>query len=257
MYIKYTLFRFLTIAAFIFITAACGNAAAGSNGTSTEAIPPKESISTNTTAQHLTNSIRQTALQDNDKEPDKQHWRKSFTDTAKQGGKVAAKLFLFVIVAFVCLVSLVLSMLSFSGAWLILLASALTLLLVKTPGWATQIVFLLVAITGEVIEAVSTFHGVKKRGGSKWAGAAGLAGSIAGAMAGAAVIPVVGALIGLLAGTFLGVFLVEWNRLKHHGDATHIAWGAFYSRLFVLFIKITSTIIMSIWLLWCLARIVF
>jgi uncharacterized protein YqgC (DUF456 family) len=84
-----------------------------------------------------------------------------------------------------------------------------------------------------------------------------LVGGILGAMLGAAIIPVIGALIGLLAGTFLGVFLVEWQRLQHHGNATHIAWGAFYSRLFVLFIKLISCLIMSFWLLWCLARIVF
>jgi uncharacterized protein YqgC (DUF456 family) len=129
--------------------------------------------------------------------------------------------------------------------------------MVDTPGWTTITIFLLVSILGEIFEALSTFHGVKKRGGSKWAGLAGLVGSILGAMLGAALIPVVGALIGLLAGTFLGVFLVEWQRLQHHGDATHIAWGAFYSRIFVLIIKMVSAIIMSIWLLWCLARIVF
>jgi hypothetical protein len=53
------------------------------------------------------------------------------------------------------------------------------------------------------------------------------------------------------------VFLVEYERLQHHGDASHIARGAFYSRLFVLFIKLVSSLAMSFWLLWCLARIVF
>ena len=177
-------------------------------------------------------------------------------DSAKYGGVVALKLMFFVMIGFVCLVSIGLSFLSFSGAWLVLLAALISLVLLKTPGWGTFLVFLLISIVGEIIEAVATFHGVKKRGGSKWAGLAGFVGAIVGGIIGTVIIPVVGALVGLLAGTFLGVFLVEWLRLKKHGDASHIAWEAFYSRLFVLFIKLASTIIMSGWLLWCIGSIV-
>jgi uncharacterized protein YqgC (DUF456 family) len=184
-------------------------------------------------------------------------WRNKFGNSAKHGGVVAAKLLLFIVACMVCITAIALSFLSFSGSWLILIMAAITLVVIKTPGWPTIIAFLLASIIGEVIEALSSFHGVKKRGGSGWAGLAGLGGSIAGAIIGSAIIPVIGSLIGLLAGTFLGVFLVEWGRLRHHGDATHIAWGAFYSRLFVLFIKMTSALVMSVWLLWCMALKIF
>lgn len=186
-----------------------------------------------------------------------QSLRNRVGNSAKYGMSVAAKLLFFVLVCFACLVSLFLSSLSFSGSWLVLVVALISLLLLKTPGWGTLLVFFIASAAGEVIDAISSFHGVKKRGGSKLAGLAGFAGAIVGGIVGGAVIPVVGALVGLLAGTFLGVYLVELGRLKKHDDASHIAWGAFNSRIFVLFIKLVSTIVMSAWLLWCIGCKVF
>ncbi len=171
-------------------------------------------------------------------------------DTARHGGKVAGEMLVFVSVVLACMVALFISILSFSGAWLVLLAAIVSLLLVGVPGWWTVLVFLALSIGGEVMEAFSSFHGVKKRGGSKLAAVSGFIGAIVGGIIGAALIPVVGALIGLLVGTFLGVFGVEWQRLRHSGHASHIAWGAFFARLSVIFVKVISVFIMSGWLIW-------
>jgi hypothetical protein len=53
----------------------------------------------------------------------------------------------------------------------------------------------------------------------------------------------------MIVGSFGAAFLVEWNRLKRHGDAAHIAWGTVWARLAVLFLKTALTLGMSIWLL--------
>ena len=54
---------------------------------------------------------------------------------------------------------------------------------------------------------------------------------------------------GMLIGSFALAFLSEKRRLGHDGQAAHIAWGAVLARLFILFIKTTLTLAMSLVLL--------
>jgi uncharacterized protein YqgC (DUF456 family) len=161
---------------------------------------------------------------------------------------------LIILTILLCLIGLLLSALAFSGTWLVLLAALITFFSAGVPSVTTLAAFLLICIAVEVIEALAGWLGVQKRGGSKLASAAAVAGGLLGALAGSAVFPVIGTLLGMLAGSFALAFLVESNRLKHHGQAAHIAWGTVWARLLILFVKLTLTLGMSIWLITLLLR---
>jgi uncharacterized protein YqgC (DUF456 family) len=155
-----------------------------------------------------------------------------------------------VLIALLCVGAMVLSCLCFSGTWVVLLAALLALLTKgedSFPGWGTIIVFALLSISVEVIEQIASSWGVARRGGSRLAGFMAFAGGIAGMLIGTP-IPVVGSLIGMLVGSFGCVFLVETHRLKAHGQAASIAWGAVVARLLVVVLKVTNTMGMTLWL---------
>jgi len=159
------------------------------------------------------------------------------------------QLILLLLTALLCLIGLLLSTLTFSGTWLVLLAALITKFTVGVPTIGTLVVFALICIGVELFEALAGFLGVQKRGGSKLAGFAALVGGLVGAGIGTGIFPILGTFAGLLIGSFGAAFLVEWNRLKHHEQAAHIAWGTVWARLAVLFLKTTLTLGMSLWLL--------
>jgi uncharacterized protein YqgC (DUF456 family) len=154
-----------------------------------------------------------------------------------------------ILTVLLCLIGLLLSALTFSGTWMVLLAALITKISIGFPTIGTLVIFALLCIAAEVIEALAGFLGVQKRGGSRLAGLAALFGGLAGAGIGTGVFPILGTFAGLLLGSFGAAFLVEWNRLKHHGQAAHIAWGTVWARLAVLFLKTALTLGMSLWLL--------
>ena len=101
----------------------------------------------------------------------------------------------------------------------------------------------------EVAEFLASSWGIQKRGGSGWAGLAALAGGIMGLILGTFIpVPLVGNLIGMLLGSFACAYAVERYRLEHHGQATHIAFGAVIARLLILLLKIGVTLGMIAWL---------
>ena len=153
-----------------------------------------------------------------------------------------------------CLIGLLLSALAFSGTWFVLLAGLVTFFATDVPPIGTLILFALLCIAAEIIEAFAGWAGVKKRGGSKMAGLAALTGGLIGAVVGSGIFPIIGTFFGMLAGSFALAFLVEWNRLKHHGQAANIATGAVFARLAVTLFKLSLTLVMSIWLLVGLLR---
>ncbi|MBC8206932.1 MAG: DUF456 domain-containing protein [Kiritimatiellales bacterium] len=156
---------------------------------------------------------------------------------------------LLALATLLCGIGVFISTLAFSGTWLVLAAALITFFAAGVPTLGTLIVFTLLCITAEVIEALAGYFGVQKRGGSKRAGLAALAGGLIGAVIGSGILPIIGTVLGLLAGSFALAFLVEWNRLKHHEQAAHIAWGTVWARLGVMFLKTALTIGMGIWLL--------
>lgn len=151
--------------------------------------------------------------------------------------------------ALLCLFGTLLSAFAFSGTWIVLLAALITFFAAKAPTLGTLIVFALLCVAAELIEALAGWLGVQKRGGSKLAGLAAVGGGLIGGALGSVIVPVLGTFLGMLAGSFALAFLVEWTRLKHHGQAAQIAGGALIARLAVLLLKTALTLAMSVWLL--------
>lgn len=151
--------------------------------------------------------------------------------------------------ALLCGLALLLSALAFSGTWLVLLAALTTAFTLGFPNLGTLIVFTLLCIATEVLEALAGFLGVQKRGGSRLAGVAAIFGGLIGAVIGSGIFPIIGTLAGMLVGSFALAFLVELNRLNHHQQAAHIAWGTVWARLGIIFFKTLITLGMSFWLI--------
>jgi uncharacterized protein YqgC (DUF456 family) len=157
---------------------------------------------------------------------------------------------IYSLAALLCLIGFVLSCLSLSGTWMVFGAALLVAWKQwpEFPGIGTLIVFLLICITTEIIEAFAGAWGVQKRGGSRAAGWAALGGGLLGMVIGTAVIPVpvVGSLAGMIAGSFGCAFLVEHAKMKQADHAAHVAAGAVLARLGVIFLKVGMTLLMSL-----------
>jgi len=153
-------------------------------------------------------------------------------------------------ITLLCLAGLFLSSLTFSGTWCVLLASVLAWWKMPgTVGPATILIFATVCIAVELIEALASYMGVTKRGGSGWAGIAALLGGLLGTALGTAVLPIIGSFAGLLLGSFTAAFMVERARQKKTEAAAHIAFGAVLAKLLILLLKMAVTLGMSLWLL--------
>jgi uncharacterized protein YqgC (DUF456 family) len=154
----------------------------------------------------------------------------------------------YTLAAILCLGGFIVSCLSLSGTWLVLAATGLVAWIrwPNFPGIGTLVVFLLLCIGVEVLEAIAGAWGVHKRGGSRAAGWAALGGAFAGMLLGGLLIPVpiIGNLIGMAAVSFGAAFWVEYSRIKKAGHATHVATGAIMARLGVIFIKTGVTLSM-------------
>jgi len=151
-------------------------------------------------------------------------------------------------VVVLCLVGALLSALSLSGTWFVVAATALAGVLRwgRFPGLWTVAVFVLICAGVEVVEAFAGSWGVMRRGGSRLAGVAALAGGLLGLVFGSLLpIPVLGSLLGMVAGSFVFVFAVESHRLKSTGRAADVAWGAVAARLAMLFLKVVVTLGMT------------
>ena len=157
--------------------------------------------------------------------------------------------FVYVLAGLTCLGGLAMSSLSLSGTWAVLLATGMVAWVrwPGFPGMSTLIVFLLLCIGIEVLEAFAGTWGVQKRGGSKAAGWAALGGGFLGMILGSFIpLPILGTLIGMLAGSFGLAFLVEHARMKKAAHAAHVAVGAVLARIAVIFIKVGITLAMIV-----------
>jgi len=160
--------------------------------------------------------------------------------------------FAYLVVWVLCGAGVVLSCLSISGTWLVVLAAALAAILSGPafPGWWTVILFALLSAGCEAFESVAGVWGVTRRGGSGWAGFAAVVGGLLGMILGGVVIPipVLGSLVGMLAGSFALAYVAERHRLKRADHAAHIARGAVVARIMVMLVKLGATLAMILWL---------
>lgn len=146
-----------------------------------------------------------------------------------------------------CLIGFILSCLSLSGTWVVLGATGLVAWSrwPDFPGIGTLVIFLLLCIGVELIEAFAGAWGVQKRGGSKAAGWAALGGGFLGMIFGGFIpIPIIGNLLGMMIGSFGCAFLVEHAKMKKKSHAAHVATGAVLARLGVIFLKVGVTMAM-------------
>jgi len=173
----------------------------------------------------------------------------TFMETVSHSMAVAGTSLGVLAIVLLCIVAVLLSCVSISGTWVVLGAAIVAMLMrgaSSFPGWPTLIVFLVLSIAIEVIEAAGASWGVTRRGGSKLAGFAAFAGGMVGLFAGALIpIPIVGPLIGMLAVSFAAVFLVEYRRLQRVEPAAHIARGAVLMRVLIICLKVAVTLGMS------------
>lgn len=154
-------------------------------------------------------------------------------------------------VALLCVAGLFLSALGISGMWLVAGASALALWLSSSgfPTWTGVAVLAGVALLVDLLEWGASHWGVRRRGGSRLAGFAATCGGLIGALCGFFIpVPIIGNLLGMLAGSFGLAYLVERHRLRRAAPAVYIATGAVLATLAVVFLKVSVTLGMTLWL---------
>lgn len=157
----------------------------------------------------------------------------------------------YALVALLCLAGALLSCLSLSGTWLVVLATILASFLsgATFPGFWTPVIMAGIAALVEILEFMAASWGIQQRGGSGLAGLAALGGGLAGLFLGTFIpIPLLGNLIGMLAGSFACAYAVERHRLQSHDRASHIAFGAVLARLLILMLKVAVTLALIAWL---------
>jgi uncharacterized protein YqgC (DUF456 family) len=163
----------------------------------------------------------------------------------------------YVVMALLCTAAMLLSCVTLSGTWLVLLAAILALLLPEKafPGIWTIACFALIAAGVEATEAVAGAWGVRKRGGSKLAGVLAVVGGLIGLVLGSFIpVLILGNLIGMITVSFVLVYVVEKKRLQKSGEAANVAWGTVLGRVFVLLLKVIATLGMITYLWYGLLR---
>ncbi len=167
-----------------------------------------------------------------------------FLNTLQTSGQYICVL----VAVLLCAGGILLSCLSLSGTWLVLIAAALLYYVLESsfPGIWTIVTFFVLSVGVEILEFFAGWVGISKRGGSKLAGFMAVIGGFMGMAIGSALIPVIGTILGMFAGSFGLAFLVERDRLKKDNEAANIALGAVFSRVAVIMLKVCVTLGMII-----------
>jgi uncharacterized protein len=147
------------------------------------------------------------------------------------------------------LVGLVLDLVGLFGNWIILAAVALAWLATGFEHFTplALVILLVLAVVGEVLEAVASGYGAAKFGGGKGSVVASVVGCILGAIVGTPVFLVIGTLVGACLGAFLAAALYEYIVMeKHPGKAAWTGFGAALGKVLGLFAKTLVGFIMLI-----------
>ena len=142
--------------------------------------------------------------------------------------------------ALIVLAALLLDLLGLFGNWIILgaVGAAAAISGFDHFGGYTLVILLVLAIFGEVLEALAAGVGAAKYGGGKGAIAAALVGTLVGAIVGTPLFPIVGTIAGACVGAFSFATLYELFVSNRGLDsATRIGFGAAVGKIGGLFAK--------------------
>jgi uncharacterized protein YqgC (DUF456 family) len=133
------------------------------------------------------------------------------------------------------------------GLWVIVLG-------VLATGWLTGfrtitigviVLFVGLALLGEIVEAWLGFRFAKRYGGSARAGWGALIGGLVGAAIGVPV-PLVGSVIGGFLGAFAGAAVLEYTAVRQSAPAARAAWGAVLGRAIAAAAKMALGVVMAV-----------
>jgi uncharacterized protein YqgC (DUF456 family) len=146
------------------------------------------------------------------------------------------------------LAGLALDIVGLFGNWVILVAVVIAYIATGYTYFSllTIGILLVLAVIGEVIEAVAASYGAKRFGGTKGTMIAALVGTIVGAIVGAP-IPIVGSLVAACIGAFIGAMAYEFVVVeKQMKDAVRSGFGAALGKVVGVFAKLLVGVIMAI-----------
>lgn len=137
-------------------------------------------------------------------------------------------------------VALILDLVGLFGNWIILGAVGIAAVVSGFDrfGGYTLAALLVLAIVGEVIEALAAGAGAARYGGGKGAIGAALVGTILGAILGTSIFPIVGTIVGACVGAFTAATLYELLvSNKGVGPAARTGFGAAMGKVAGMFAK--------------------
>ncbi len=118
-----------------------------------------------------------------------------------------------------------------------------------TWGWFT--VFLLIAVSGEVVDQITGIYGAKKYGASRPGMAGAVIGGIAGGILGTAILPVIGSLAGVFIGCFSLTFVFEYVFSKRTaGESQSAGIGAVLGKAAATAYKFIAGFVLLVLMAW-------
>jgi len=117
--------------------------------------------------------------------------------------------------------------------------------------WSLFVVFLLIAVSGEIVDQLIGLLGAKKYGASRAGMIGAVIGGFAGGILGTMMLPLIGSILGVLFGCFFLTFLFELlYSEKSTDESRRAAFGALLGRVIASCYKITVGFILLALMAW-------
>jgi len=117
--------------------------------------------------------------------------------------------------------------------------------------WSHFVVFLLIAVSGEVVDLLLGLVGARKYGASKVGMIGAVLGGFVGGILGTIILPLIGSLLGVFLGCFFITFLFELLYSgRSVGESRRAAFGALFGRVIASCYKITVGFILLALMAW-------
>jgi len=117
--------------------------------------------------------------------------------------------------------------------------------------WTWFVVFLLIAVSGEVVDQLMGLLGAKKYGASRAGMIGAIIGGFAGGILGTMILPLVGSLVGVLLGCFFMTFLFELLYSGRSMDESRRAgFGALLGRVIASCYKLSAGFVLLALMAW-------